>query len=243
MQVESSSVSFENGVPVLDLSQGAQEIVTRVATPVGQKLKEVLRELEHTFVPRRDDFWREEKIGIEASCQRIRPDLETILILERYAEEIADDPDRQRIGEILHEIDITGLDGSVEKLVDHLLGSIPQRLHHLRGEGLGDEAPESGVVGRISEKEGAHLEHGRRNRIVFLHGRAKARRHALVGNVEAVRARPPVPQHGQAVSMPSHHPETEFAPRDGRPLSQIGVERKGITRPPGVKRVERGADS
>ncbi len=228
----------QHGAPVLGPHQPAEQVLPRVAPALGQDLEEVLGELEHRLAPGGDDLLGEQEVGIEPPGQRVGPLLEPVVVLDRHPEQVTDHPDGQRVGERLEQIDPVGLQGRVQQLVDGLLGPLPQRLHHLGGEGLGHQPPQPGVVGRVPEEERPHLQHGRRHRVVLGHRGPEALGHPLDRHVEAVRAGPPVPQDGQAVLMASHHPEAQVVPVDGRPLPQFGVEGEGIAGPQGVEGVE-----
>ena len=77
-----------------------------------------------------------------------------------HPEQIADDPDGQRVGERLEEVDPAGLQCASSSSSTDLLGPLAQRLDHLRGEGLGHQSPQPGVVRGVPEQERAHLHHG-----------------------------------------------------------------------------------
>ena len=185
--------------PVLGGHQPAEQILPGIALALGQQLEEVLRELEHRLAPGGDDLLGEQEVRVEAPGQGVGPPLEPVLVLHGHAEQVADDPHGQRVGEGLEQVDLVLLQGVVEQLVDHLLGATAKRLDHLGGEGLGYQAAQPGVVGRVPEEERPHLQHGRGHRVVLGQRGPEALGHPLDGHVQAVRAGPTVAEDGQAV--------------------------------------------
>ena len=151
----------EHAALVLGSHQAAQQVVARdgpAARPAARRStgrtagRPSLRASMTSSVRR--------KSGSRPAGQRVRPLLEALLVGHGNAQEIADDPDGQRVGEGLDEIDLAGLEGGIEQLVDDLLGAVAQRLDHPGRERLGDESPQPGVVRWVAEEEGAHLPHG-----------------------------------------------------------------------------------
>ena len=230
----------EHAALVLRSHQSAQQVVPRPGPPLGQQLEEVLGELEDGRSSGLDDLVGEEEVGIEPPGEGVRPLLEALLVVQGHAQEVADDPDRQGIGEGVDEIDLAGLEGGVEQLVDDLLGALAQRLDHPRRERLGHEPPQARVVRRVAEEEGAHLEHGLFHHLGAAGGASEPGRHAIDVDVEAVRARPLVTEDGQAVGMSGHHPEAQLVAVDRGALPQVGVQGEGIAGPQRVEGVEDG---
>ncbi len=76
--------------------------------------------------------------------------LESLAILHRDPEQLADDDDGQRVGEVLDQIHGVGLRHAVEETIDDLLDVRPQQLHHARGERLADETAQPRVVRGIA---------------------------------------------------------------------------------------------
>ena len=214
MQVESSSPSLRTVPVVLDLDQPAEQVVAGRAAPLGQQLEEVAGELEDGVVAPGDGLVGQEEVGVEPGGQGGRPVPEALLVLDGHAEHVADDADRQRVGEAREEVDGAGLEGGVDELVDHLLGAGPERLHHPGGEGLGHQAPQPGVVGRVPEEERARLDDGLGHGVVGRRARSEALGHPVEVDVLGVGARPPVAEDGQAVGVAGEHPEAQLAPVD-----------------------------
>ncbi len=131
----------QHGAPVLGRHQPAEQVLSRMALALGEELEEVLGELEHRLTPGGDDLLGEEEVRIESPGQGVGPHLEPVMVFDRNPEQVADHPDRQRVGERLEQVDPVGLQRRVQQLVDHLLAPLSERLHHLGGECLGYQAP------------------------------------------------------------------------------------------------------
>jgi hypothetical protein len=82
--------------------------------------------------------------------------VEAVLVRHRNAEQFADDRDRQRRGERLHQVGRrASLDHAVHQSVGDLVGARPEHLHPAGGERLGDELAQPGVLGRVHREDSA----------------------------------------------------------------------------------------
>jgi hypothetical protein len=80
----------------------------------------------------------------------VRPELEARAVRGRDAHDLGDDDDGQRIGERVHDVGLALASDGVEELARDVADAGLEQFHHARGEGLGDEAAEAGVVGRVA---------------------------------------------------------------------------------------------
>ncbi len=75
------------------------------------------------------------------------------LVLERHAKQPADHRDRQRVGEVGDDVEVTGLGDRVEQGVDQRRDVGLQCLDDLRHERLADQLAQPRVVRRVEEEE------------------------------------------------------------------------------------------
>jgi hypothetical protein len=98
-----------------------------------------------------------------AAQERLRPAADVVLVLTGDAEHLADDPDRQRVGEGVDQLHRPvrrrlaplgrGPLGIGEQLVGEDLDARPERVHGAPGEAGLDQLAEPGVVGRVDAEQ------------------------------------------------------------------------------------------
>src|SRR5438128_1328665 len=77
------------------------------------------------------------------------PLLKPVTVLRRHPEHLGDDDDRQRVGEIVNDLEFASIAGLREHVFDDLPDARPQVLDGPRRERLADQAAQSCVIGRI----------------------------------------------------------------------------------------------
>ncbi len=70
-----------------------------------------------------------------------------------HAEQFADDGERQRVGERLHQVGAAVREHRVEQLVGDLLDARPEGLHPACGELAGDQRAQPGVLRRVGDQQ------------------------------------------------------------------------------------------
>ncbi len=142
---------------LLGCDQPGQQVAPRVGPAGCHQLAEVLAQ-GHAgrfgFVHDRevhDRVERQDDVG--------RPPAEPVLILGRDPEHLADDDDRQRVGEVGDQVELPrpALLDPVEQAVDDLVDVRPHRFDHAGREGLADDAPQPVVVRRVEEEHRTRL--------------------------------------------------------------------------------------
>src|SRR6185295_5442658 len=120
---------------------GEQIFARRTAALVGESceigahLVEQTPELAHPFGCR-----RREQAVTETGDGLIRPLLELLAIRGRYADDFGNDDDRQRIGQCLHEVDLTLFQRAIEELVCDLVDTRLEAADDARRKRLTDQA-------------------------------------------------------------------------------------------------------
>ena len=156
-----------------DLHQLGDQVVPRVAAPGRCQGLDVADELiGGSFGPLPFDVVRGELVHLD---DRVRPVQQQRAVLPRYPEQLADDRNGVRLGIVGNQVD-GGVGGRVADMVDATLGrSLPavgplterpvehlggdpldrrtHRGHRLRGEHLGHQPPDPGVVGRFQVQQ------------------------------------------------------------------------------------------
>ena len=79
-----------------------------------------------------------------------------LAVFLRHSGHPGDDFDRERTGEVLHDVEVVGINRA-EVFVGHLVHVIHLRLNSPRSEGLVEQAAHVTVVRRIHEDDGSHV--------------------------------------------------------------------------------------
>ena len=151
----------ERVAALLDRDQRAEEVVTRSVAALCDEAAEVVGEGKGRVAALLELLERRPEVGVEAAGELSRPALERFVVLGGNAEHLADDLDRQRVGEVADHLDRALLERGVEQAVDDLLDPRPKLLDDLRCERLAHQAAQAGVVGWVEEQERTDLARGR----------------------------------------------------------------------------------
>ncbi len=79
--------------------------------------------------------------------------MEARLVLAGHAEQLADDRHRQRVGEIVDDIELALVALGIEQLVDEGDDAVVHGVDASRGELAHHQPPQSVVLGRVEEEE------------------------------------------------------------------------------------------
>jgi hypothetical protein len=124
------------------LDHRADHVVGRV---LALQLDDPVAVLDHVLRGVLDHLGR-----VAGADQLDRPLLESLAVLERDAEDVADDHDRQRLGVLGDQVDVVPALELGQVVVDELLDPRPERLHPAQREGLADQRAQPGVPGRVA---------------------------------------------------------------------------------------------
>ena len=129
----------------------------------GDQLPEVAGErVTGLGAPLADLRARREQQAVETARDVETPGLESLVILDRHPEHLADHGDGDRIGEVLDQLQGARRLGAIEEAIDDLLDARTQSFHHPGRERLADETAEPGMVRRIAiEHRQSHGGHRR----------------------------------------------------------------------------------
>lgn len=169
--------------------------------------------------------------GIEDAADDARALQERGAVFLRDAQHVADHHDRQLMGEFLHDVHLPAVDHRVDQAVDQRLDARPHLLHPLGGEGLVDEAAQSGVVRRVA---GQHHQFEAAIGDLVQSVRPVPLQHALA----EILAEPAVAQDERDVGMPGGDHEAERRAVQGLAFPQHPVEGVGVADERRVHRVE-----
>ncbi len=133
-------------------SRALDQVVGRTGPALGEQLLEVGHEVEGRLQPPL------QQLGVDVVVEEAggvrRPAGEVVAVVQRHAEHLADHGDRQLEAEVGHDVEAPGIGGLVEDAVHQLLDAGSQPLDGARGEALGHQLAQPGVVGRIHEQHG-----------------------------------------------------------------------------------------
>ena len=164
---------------------------------------------------------------VEPLGQQGRGPAELRLVLDRDAEQPADDRNRQWMREVGHDVEAVPLGDLVEQTVDQRADLALERLDPLRGEGLLRELAQPGVVGRIEEEETRLPE---RPRVHPLGDRA-----LRDGGLQPVTGRRRMPKHLAAIAERREDDEVVLRYAQRPALQDFPVARVGVG---SIRRVE-----
>ena len=148
------------------------------------------------------------------------------------AQHVADHDHRQAMGEVAHDVHLALGNHAIELLVDDLPDARPHVGDAAGGEGLGDQAAQPRMVGRILHQHGAG-EAGDR-RLVHAVGAAVAALHVA----HEILAEALVAQGESHVLVARDQPEALRRLEDGRRLAQAAIERIGVGDEGRIERIE-----
>ena len=142
---------------VLGADHLRQQVLCRLCAPQGNQLAEVAGELVAGNLRGRSPRLRLRSVNAESGLQRVgqpgRPPGEPRVVLDRDAEHLRDDPHRQRIGKLTHDLKLPGSRGCSKQLAGDGPDPRFKPRDRPRRECLGHEPPEPGVIGRIKRQE------------------------------------------------------------------------------------------
>jgi hypothetical protein len=205
-----------------------EQIGPRGGAALGDEGAEVVGEgaasgdatLAHLGVRRQQD-------RVEAARDVQAPALEALVVRHRNAEHLADDNDRQRVGELLDQVHPVVVLHRRQEVIDDLLDMRPEHLNHARSERLAHQAAQPGVIGRIAIQH-RHPESWRNRRPESCRHEG---REGLLGQTR-------VPQHRHHVLVPGQDPEAQRAVVNRFLAAQAVVHRVRIREELRVHRVE-----
>ena len=152
----------------LHVDQVGEHVVARVGLAVGQRLADVVHDVEHG---RRRDVVGHAGLGVEVEGL-VDPAADHVAVLGRHAEEGGDHVGRDAGAEVLHVVERAAADQAVEQVDAQGADVVLEELHAPRREGLGDQAPVAGVLRRVHEDHHLHVDRIGRD---HLHHRAVRR--------------------------------------------------------------------
>ena len=136
-----------------------EKIVGGVLPPLGDELTEVGPQVADRLVGH-------VRLAIRlhgGGQQLVGPASEPGAVLERDAEQLADDGDGHRHGQIAEDVGLGAVARhDVEETVDELLRARSQGLHPPHGQRTAHEPPQAGMIGAVHAGERAALHHARR---------------------------------------------------------------------------------
>ena len=155
-------------------------------------------------------------------------------ILRRHAEHLGDNDDRQRVGEIVNDLEFASIAGLREHVFDDLPDARPQVLDGPRRERLADQPAQSCVTWRIGGQHRLGVAH----RAILLLLLAHHLREARLGTT-AVGREATVHQDRVDVVVAREHPRLHhLAPVDGGLLPKLAVHRIRVGEHSGRERIE-----
>ncbi len=160
----------------------------------------------------------------------VGPVLEVAALVHRDPEQFADHRDREREREVRNQVGVAGRDDCVQQTVGDGLDSWPHPRHAAGGERLGDQAAQTGVVGRVA------AEHVAQHRVAFRFGQLP--QDPAVRGIAYVAAEAGVGQGRESVLVARDEPGVQAARDDdaahGAVLAQLPVQGERIRDEGGV---------
>ena len=205
----------KRGAVVLRVDQGREQIVSRLPSAHLDELVEVGAELSSCDVGPSHPFTRPHRAGVQPHGQRRGMSHEQIVVAGGDAEQLADHPRGQRVGEVTHQLHTAAGEARLEQFVDDFLDPAGQRLDPPWRERLGDERPEARVIGRVPEEHevGEQLVElaGRRGRGTFAPETIEPLEDSKLREIRLglVAPEPGVPQRRRDVPVATEHRDAE----------------------------------
>ena len=214
---------------LLHRDERGEQVRARVTAALGEQRAEVVRDAAPADPPAlHDRLVGRDADGVEAPDDVRRPLLDLLVVAGRHSEHVADDGDRQRVGEIADDVHPPLPLHPIEQEIHHALDLPAHALDDPRREGSVDERPQAGVVGRVAEEHGAREAAGLG--LLAVLGREDG--------LESVAPEARVAQGRDAVLVAGEDPQAERAQVDGIGLAQVPVERVRVGVEGGRERVE-----
>ncbi len=207
------------------------EVVLRLATAHVAELPEV--DARHLRVEvGLVDLLAGHRHRLEDAAVDVAASQERRAVILGDAQHVADHDHRQAMGEIAHDVHLALVGHAIELLVDDLLDARPHVGDAAGGEGLGHQAAQPRMVGRVLHQHGAG--EARDGRLVHAIGTAVAALHVA----HEVLAEALVAQGESHVVVARDQPETLWRLEDGRRFAQAAIERIGVGDEGRIERIE-----
>ncbi len=158
------------------------------------------------------------------------------MVVGRHPEPLADDRDRERLGEVVQQVEVAPFDERLEQFGRELRRLLPHRLHAPGRERRRDELADARVIGRLEPEEAPALDVPER-----LPARIeRLRLELLLGtDVPEVAAQPPVAQTGADICVTRDEPAVELlVVEHGDRLAELRQDRVRIREKLRGRRVE-----
>src|SRR4030088_934242 len=133
---------------LLPSSSGCTHCVARTAPPKLEQLLEIHLGCGIACVGL-VDLGARERHRIEQTPAIARTGVEYLAMFCGYPQHVADDRDRQPERKVLDKVHVPLGGDAIQRFIDNLLDARTHVLDPARGEGLHDQAAQSGVVGRV----------------------------------------------------------------------------------------------
>ena len=134
----------------LGVHQLARQVVARIRHALGGQLVGVHEELGGRDLRRRGI---ELVLGVVVAEHLVAPVEDPVTILERDADQLDDDPERQLGRDGLDEVALPGPDHVVDQLVADVPHVLLEAPDHAARKAQADQAPEAGVIRRVQVDE------------------------------------------------------------------------------------------
>ena len=131
--------------------ESGNDIVTKVVSALLNDLEEIRDEFVDSDIGAVKVF--ERCGGFESCSEELTPITEFVGAVGRHVEHCRDHLEWHRERKFVYHFHSSAPRSTVDRIVDHLLGCVPEPVDRLWGKCLGDEFSEPGVVGRIKVED------------------------------------------------------------------------------------------